>query len=128
MVIDGLVDASAIDSTVLELELEMRPHLAGVVRVIHTLGPSPIPPAVVSPAVPPAIRHKLRRVLLAMHDDPGGREVLARAGIARFASVSDACYDAIRQMARFATGVELNGRAKRRQMPALSSCKRAAAS
>src|SRR5262249_773577 len=56
MVMEGLVDASAIDSTVLELEFERRPHLAAVVPVIHTLGPSPVPPAVVSTKVPAELR------------------------------------------------------------------------
>jgi phosphonate transport system substrate-binding protein len=109
MVVDGLVDASAIDSTVLELELELRPHLASLVRVIHTLGPSPVPPAVVSTKVPIELRCRLRRALLAMHNDPCGEEIIGRVGIARLSSVSDSDYDPIRHMARIAEGVQLNG-------------------
>jgi ABC-type phosphate/phosphonate transport system substrate-binding protein len=107
MVMDGLVDASAIDSTVLELELELRPQLAAVMRVIHTLGPSPAPPAVVSTKVPTELRRKLRRMLLTMHNDPCGERILGRAGIARFTSVSDADYNPIRRMARLAEGIRL---------------------
>jgi ABC-type phosphate/phosphonate transport system substrate-binding protein len=118
MVMEGLVDASAIDSTVLELEFELRPHLANVVRVIHTLGPSPVPPAVVSTKVPTELRRKLRRVLLTMHNDPCGERILSRAGTARFTSVSDADYDPIRRMARLAEGVPLTA-AERQGIPLL---------
>lgn len=118
MVTDGVVNASAIDSTVLELEFELRPRLAALVRVIHTLGPSPVPPAVVSTKVPTEVRRTLRRVLLTMHYEPSGREILARAGIARFTSVSDRDYDPIRHMARFANGVRLNGCARRQKSAA----------
>jgi phosphonate transport system substrate-binding protein len=128
MVIDGVVNASAIDSSVLELEFELRPMLAGFVRVIHTLGPSPVPPAVVSIKVPTGVRRTLRHVLLTMHHEPSGREILARAGIVRFTSVSDRDYDPIRRMARIAEGVRLNGVATRSQTVAASLCERAAVS
>lgn len=107
MIRDGEIDASAIDSTVLELELSLRPELASSLRVIDTLGPSPIPPAVVSRQVPPAVREALRRALLAMHEDAEGRAILEAGLVARFTPVADADYDAIRQMAREATPIRL---------------------
>jgi phosphonate transport system substrate-binding protein len=85
LVLDGAVDASAVDSTVLET---LRPNL----RVIETLGPSPIPPVVVSRSLPAATREQLRGALLATTLGP----------IARFVPVSDADYDAIRYMDRIA--------------------------
>src|SRR5206468_2945774 len=59
-VIDATVDASAIDSTVPELELTLHPELIPLIRVVETLGPSPIPPAVISTRIPRLIRHALR--------------------------------------------------------------------
>src|SRR5207249_544705 len=105
MVAEGAVDASAIDSMVLELEMKLHPPLTKAIRVIHTLGPSPAPPAVVSAKLGPALRTKLRQSLLSMHEHPVGKRILAGVGIARFAPVCDAYYDPIRHMARVAQGV-----------------------
>jgi len=107
MIRDGEIDASAIDSTVLELELSLRPALAPRLRVIATLGPSPIPPAVVSRRVPAALRAALRRALLTMHRDDEGRAILAAGLLDRFTRVRDADYDEIRHMAREAAPIRL---------------------
>jgi phosphonate transport system substrate-binding protein len=107
MILDGEIDASAIDSTVLELELKLRPELAPHVRVIESLGPSPIPPAVVSRRLPLALREALRRALLGMHRDPEGVRILEAGMVARFMPVVDSDYDEIRRMAREAAPVRL---------------------
>src|SRR5262249_24280321 len=52
----GKVDASAIDSHVLALELHIRPDLAGRLRVIDTLGPSTVQPVVASRRLPESLR------------------------------------------------------------------------
>lgn len=105
LVAAGEVDASGIDSTVLELELARRPDLAGLVRVVVVLGPSPIPPVVVARRLPEPAKCRAREVLLAMHQDPAGRAVLEAGLIARFVPVRDADYDPIRAMARRAEAV-----------------------
>jgi phosphonate transport system substrate-binding protein len=105
MVAGGTVDASAIDSTVLELELARHPELKPLLRVIHTFGPSAIPPAVVSTRVPRAIRRALRDALLRMHADPDGERALDLGNVCRFAPVRDRHYDGIRRMYRAAQGV-----------------------
>jgi phosphonate transport system substrate-binding protein len=51
MVADGRVDASAIDSQVLAIELRDHPALAEHVRIIETLGPATIQPVVAAPCV-----------------------------------------------------------------------------
>ena len=101
------VDASAIDSTVLDLEVARKPALAGRLRVIGTLGPSPIPPWVILTSIEPALRARLRTIFLAMHEDSSAAALLARAGVARFAQVEDADYDPIRAGARSAAGISL---------------------
>ncbi len=107
MIIDGEIDAAAIDSTVLEAELRRCPQLKPAIRVIETLGPSPIPPWVILKSVPRALRDAITQVLLEMHDDRDGGRILQRWGIAHFTVVDDAHYDAIRQMARTAEQVQL---------------------
>lgn len=101
----GEADAAAIDSTVLDLELKRRPELAQQLRVVDTLGPSPIPPAVVARHVPEDIKQRLRDALLHMHEDVAARASLADGLIDRFVAVQDGDYDPIRHTARRAEQV-----------------------
>jgi phosphonate transport system substrate-binding protein len=100
MVLDGEVDASGIDSTVLEIELARRRELGAGLRTIAIIGPSPIPPVVVARGLDPALKARLRDLFLGMSADPAGRAVLAEGRMARFVPVRDADYDPIRAMAR----------------------------
>jgi phosphonate transport system substrate-binding protein len=107
MVLNHQVDAAAIDSTVLETEIRLNPELRSKVRIIDSLGPSPIPPWVVSRSLSREIVLRLQSTLLQMHEDPIGLKLLSEAQIARFTGVSDGDYDAIRHMAAKASSVEL---------------------
>jgi len=109
LVAKGLVDAAAIDSTVLEQELIDHPELAKRVQIIDSLGPSPIPPGVIGRHVSGPTRRALRAALLAMHERAEGRQVLALARYERFVAVTDLDYDRIREMARLAETVRLSG-------------------
>ena len=60
MILSGAVDGAAIDSTVLEWVGSQRDDLADAIRVIETIGPSPIPPWVIS------VRLRLARRALAL--------------------------------------------------------------
>lgn len=108
-VLSGEVDASAIDSTVLEYALREDPSLQRQIRIIDTLGPSPSPPWLVSMEVPTSIRTRLRSLLVQMADDPEGEEILARGSLARFVLVGDRDYDPIRHMQQIAAAVSLAG-------------------
>jgi phosphonate transport system substrate-binding protein len=107
LVVEGLADASAIDSVVLAYELKCRPELAGQLRSLAALGPSPMPPVVASMALGADMRAALRELLLTMHERADGRAVLAQGLLARFAPVSDADYDDIRRTARAGNNVPL---------------------
>lgn len=107
MIVSGEVDASAIDSTVLETELRRNPDLAAQLRTIDVLGPSPIPPWIVHESVPAAIRAALRAALLDLENDDQGRQLLSRGALRRFSAVEDRDYDPIREMARMADEAEL---------------------
>lgn len=107
MILDGQIDASAIDSTVLETACELDPDLAERLRIIATFGPSPIPPWVVSSHAAGEITQPLQEALLEMHKDPTGRAALRAARMLRFVRVTDADYDPIRAMHRLAQPVTL---------------------
>jgi phosphonate transport system substrate-binding protein len=100
MVLAGAVDASGIDSTVLELETAQRPEIGPALRVVESIGPYPIPPVVVSSRLPEGATARLRAAFLAMHEDAEGGAILAGGLIARFVPVTDADYDPIRALVR----------------------------
>jgi phosphonate transport system substrate-binding protein len=94
----GEVDASGIDSTMLDVERRQRPELGETLRTVAVLGPSPIPPVIVTHALDATRQERVRAALLAMHEDTDGRAILAAGLIARFVLVQDADYDPIRAM------------------------------
>jgi phosphonate transport system substrate-binding protein len=98
LVLDGSIDASAIDSTVLEWELAHDPTLAERIRVIDTLGPSPAPPLVVAGERGLALRPALRAALVELASTADGRAILALGSLSRFVTIEDSDYDAIRAM------------------------------
>jgi phosphonate transport system substrate-binding protein len=99
MVADGQIDAAAIDTQVLDIELRDHPELAGAVRRIGTIGPSTIQPVVVSRS---RLTHQERRAitnaLLGVANDPAAREPLDRALVEQFVAVDARSYDDIRGM------------------------------
>jgi phosphonate transport system substrate-binding protein len=98
LVAAGTVDASAIDSQVLEVALREHPHLARHFRVIETLGPSTIQPVVATRRLPKLLKAQLRSLLLEMHRSRGARAALARGHVEQFVAVEDSHYNDIRAM------------------------------
>jgi phosphonate transport system substrate-binding protein len=107
MLLDGKIEGTSIDSTVLEIELVNRPEILKYIRKIATWGPSPIPPWVIHKEVPTDMRDRIRRTLLDMDSDLAGRAVLESLGMKQFVRVGDADYDPIREMAQKARRVRL---------------------
>lgn len=99
MILDGQIDASAIDSIVLEIEFR-HSEVKSALKVIGTIGPSPIPPLVISKQVPENERQNLRDLLVKMDKYPQGQSLLAQGDMVRLASIKDEDYDAIRNMYR----------------------------
>lgn len=126
LIIEGAVDAAAIDSAVLELELKLHPELKSHLRVIQTLGPSAVPPAVVSRRVPAALRRRLREALLSMHESMEGRRLLDEALMERYVEIADADYNGIRRMAREAESVSLGREQSEYPPPSLARSEGAA--
>ncbi len=114
MILHQEVDSSAIDSTVLEMEIAGDPAIASQIRIIDTFGPSPIPPWVVSTGMPETARQALLDLLIHMETDAQGQTILRRAMMTRFVPVNDHDYDLIREMARIAFKNDTDGRASQR--------------
>jgi phosphonate transport system substrate-binding protein len=98
MVYEGQVDAAAIDSLVLSVELNRNPELAQALRIIDTLGPSTIQPIVAAAHVDPGLRADVQHVLITLHQDPTVADMLMQGYIERFVAIQDSDYDDIRRM------------------------------
>lgn len=107
MLLEGTIDAAAIDTTVFEAEAAARPELAALLRPVATLGPTPIPPVVVARDLPQTLKQQLRASLLAMGDEEAGQQILASGGVLRFVAVHDSDYDPVRRMDRAAATARL---------------------
>lgn len=98
MVAAGEVDASAIDSQVLAVEMRDQPGLSESLRVIDSLGPSTIQPVGCSKRFTAEFHDDVRHILLGLGDDPEFRDVLDHGTVARFVAVGPDDYDDIRHM------------------------------
>ena len=93
LVAAGRVDASAVDSHVLAVELRRRPELQNRLRVIDSLGPSPIQPVVARRALDAQLRRDLRSALMELTIDR-----LAEGLVERLVPITDRSFDPIRNM------------------------------
>jgi len=98
LVRSGVVDAAAIDSQVLAIELRDHPQLEAGLRVIGSFGPSTIQPAVAASRLPAWLKDQVRDILVGLGDDPTARPALAHGYVERFAPVEGGAYDDIRAM------------------------------
>lgn len=96
MVANGEVDAAAIDSQVLEIELRHFPQFSRQIKVIDVLGPSTIQP--VAAAAHVDLKREIQRVLTEIHQNPAARPHLDKGLIDRFVPIADGDYDDIRAM------------------------------
>jgi phosphonate transport system substrate-binding protein len=94
----GAIDASAVDSQVLGVELRGDPGLAERIRVIGVLGPSTIQPLVATHGVPAGLRQDVTDVVTSIGSGESDRDRLADGLVDRFVPVADASYNDIRAM------------------------------
>lgn len=98
MVAAGEVDAAAIDSQVLAVEMRDNPELADALRVIDALGPSTIQPIAVSKRFDARFRRDVAAILTELHNVARFGEILNHGVVDRFVEVGPGSYDDIRQM------------------------------
>lgn len=101
LVADQQIDGAAVASTTWNYLTQREPQLLERVKIIARSPAFGIPPVVASPAMDPQLRQAVTEVLLGLHLEPEGQEILRGMGIDRFVAGADASYDSIRQMRRF---------------------------
>ncbi len=102
-VADGVADGAAVDSLVLAHALERDPALGRRIRVILRSPPFGIPPVVAPPGLSPTKKMSLQEILLTMHQNSQGRQVLNELGIDRFVRIDDNAYDSVRAIMQAVT-------------------------
>lgn len=95
------VDGASVDSYVYDYLAATNPRLTEKTRIIERSPPHGITPVVVRAGLDPALKARVRTVLLEMDRDPRGREILKQMMIKRFVAVPDSLFDSIREMLRF---------------------------
>ncbi len=104
----GLVDGAAVDSLIWEFMRQNGSDTARQTRVIHKSESFGIPPLVVSSDMAAELRKRLEDLLLFMHTNERGKEILSRLHIERFIHPEDSWYAPIRTMAQELGKEEIN--------------------
>jgi len=99
-VADELVAGAAVDSLIYNYLTAVEPEQVANTKIIVRYGPFGSNPVVVPPGLDPQLKQQLQTLLLTMHQDPEGQQILTSLGIDRFVLPDDAAYDSVRQMRR----------------------------
>ena len=91
-IVRGEADAAAIDSNVLRIRLREAPALRERLRVIESWGPYPVQPVVVSSALHPKPKQRLRAAFLSTEQNQRTRRTLKQFGLSRFVTVGQEDY------------------------------------
>ncbi|NOZ72502.1 MAG: phosphate/phosphite/phosphonate ABC transporter substrate-binding protein [Chloroflexi bacterium] len=94
----GIADGAAVDSLVLNYLFRQNPELRQRIKIISRSPAFGIPPVVAPPGLPPQQKAQLQEILLTMHEDPVGKEILSALGIDRFVPIKDQAYGGARQL------------------------------
>ena len=97
-VAQGIVDGAAVDNLIWEYMNKKNNKYTKETRIIKISKPYGIPPVVTRPGLSDELKMKIKDVLLNMHNEEEGREMLAGMFIDRFADVDDSIYDSIREV------------------------------
>ncbi len=98
MVAAGDIDASAIDSQVLGIQMRDNAELQESLRVVATLGPSTIQPVAVSKRFDEPFRSEVTEIFTSLHEDPDTAQLFRHGMVDRWVAVGPADYDDIRMM------------------------------
>lgn len=98
---EKLVDGAAVDSLIWEYAALKSPELTDKTRIIERSDPYGIPPVVVRPGLDPALKKRLKDILLTAANDKEGKEILGGMMVDGFIEGDDKNYDTIRAMNRW---------------------------
>lgn len=98
-VVEGLVDAAAVDSLVYDHLYDRDPAYFEDIDILHVSDSFGIQPAVVHPDLNPELKTKLQNFLLSLYETARGQDILYNLGLDKFDYQADSAYDSIREIA-----------------------------
>ncbi|MCL7410598.1 MAG: phosphate/phosphite/phosphonate ABC transporter substrate-binding protein [Methanosarcinaceae archaeon] len=98
----GLVDGAAVDSLIWDYNSARNPVYTNKTKIISKSQPYGIPPIVVHPDTNPDFKIELQNILLTMHEDPEGADILKHINIDKFTIINNSAYDSVGEMSVFA--------------------------
>ena len=104
LVADKVVDAGVIDGHIWDYHDKVQPAYSSKTKIIFKSPEYTTPPVVVSRTMDPSLKKKLRNILLTMHEDARGREILKKLRIEKFVAVTDKDYDDVLEIYRKVKG------------------------
>lgn len=96
-----IVDGASVSSYIWDYYKEKGGAFSLKTKVVEKSQPYGIPPVVVRPGLDPILKKKFSNILLNMHQNTAGKEILSKIGIDRFVLPSDSSYDTIREVRKY---------------------------
>jgi len=97
-VAQGIVDGAAVDSLIWDYMDKNGSIYTQKTSIINVSEPYGIPPVVVRPGLDEGLKTKIKDILLNMHNNEEGKEILKGMFIDRFMEIDDSSYDTIRHV------------------------------
>ena len=97
-VANNMVDGASVDHLIWEYINKNDSSITSKTKIIKKFGPYCIPPFVMPPDINQSLKDSIKNILLDMHTDPKGKEILDKLYIEKFITVNDECYQSIREM------------------------------
>lgn len=97
----GLVDGATVDGLIWDFYQAKNPTFTSKTRIIKKSEPYGIPPLVASRQLPGESKERIRKLLLAVHEDPEGKRLLDELMIDRFIPLQEEWYGTLRQMNQY---------------------------
>lgn len=100
-VAEGIVDAGAVDSLIWNYMKKNESPFTKLTRIIKVSPAYGIPPVVVRQTLKKDLKDKLKQILIDMHLNERGKEILGKMEIDKFVEIDDSDYDSIREMKQY---------------------------
>lgn len=94
-----VADGASIDSLIYDYAVKKNPVYTSQTKIIKISPPYGIPPLVVRKETDPALKSRIKNILLNMHTDPEGKAILDGMMVDKFIVPKDSDYNTVRDMA-----------------------------
>lgn len=93
-----LVEGGSVDGLIWDFYQDRKPDFVKDTKIIYRSPLYGIPPVVVHPDTPRALKEDLKKIFMGMHEDPEGKKILSELRIEKFVVPADSSYNSVREM------------------------------